>query len=563
VRETVHSLLLPLTLLALPAQADELPAGDTVTEAVVVDLTGSGLDAMADFVPALVPGDIALDPVSDGYSGLYGYCYLGGWGYALSDAWVSVEVVDAALTPGDDVLGLEAELSVHINDASDPFALDLEFECGDTNCVGYVEPFTTLVETTVELDIIDVDGVPTLDATVGALDLDYSDLDGSDIVLDDCAVGTAETILNYIGVSMYDLILDQAGDAIDDAVADLGPEIEEALEDAFSSANINEDVEVGETVMHVELYPSTVDIDPSGLRLTMAGSMAVDDVADCVADWDPGSSTYVDGPVPDPGDWPSSITDPHVVALLSDDIGNQALYGLWRGGLLCYEITEELTGFPLDTSILGLLAGEAFDALFEESASLEIATRPVVAPTLGFTGEHDVDVLIDELGLDFVAELDHRSTRVLALDLDGAVGVDLTLDEATGTLAVGVDLDGESLQPTVRHNEFAPEANADIEENFAGVFDTLVSGVVSGLVGDLSFNLPSFEGLGLTALDAEGHGNESDWLGVYTEVGPVSYEGGCDDEGGCESGCAAGGRAPGRVLLLVLPLALMGLRRRP
>jgi len=563
VGETVHSVLLPLTLLALPAQAAELPAGETVTEAVVVDLTGSGLDAMLDFVPALVPQALDLDPISDGYDGLYGYCYLGGWGYSLADAWVAVEVVDAALTPGDDVLDLQAELLVHVNDATDPFALDLEFECGDTSCEGHVEPFTVLVETTVELDIIEVDEVPTLDATVGKLSLDYSDLDGSDIQLEDCAVGTAETILNYIGVSLYDLILDQAGDAIDDAVADLGPEIEEVLDDAFSSANIDEDVEVGETVMHVELYPSAVDIDPSGLRLTMAGATTVDEVADCVAEWDPGSSTYVDGPVPEPGDWPSSISDPHLVALLSDDLGNQALYGLWRGGLLCYEITEELTGFPLDTTILGLLAGEAFDPLFPESAPLAIATRPVVAPTLGFTGEHDVDVVIEELGLDFVAELDHRSTRILALDLDGAVGVDLDLDGATGALSVEVDLDGDSLQPTVRQNELAPGADADIEANFAGVFDTLVSGVVSGLVGDLSFNLPSFEGLGLTSLDAEGHGDETDWLGVYSEVGSVDYEGGCDDDGGCDSGCAAGGRAPGRTLLLLLPLALVGLRRRP
>ena len=71
------------------------------------------------------------------------------------------------------------------------------------------------------------------------------------------------------------------------------------------------------------------------------------------------------------------------------------------------------------------------------------------------------------------------------------------------------------------------------------------------------------EGLGLTDLAFSTTGEESDWLTILAGVGVVTYGAeGCDDSGGCESGCASG-RIPSRTFwLLIVPLGLVGLRRR-
>ena len=561
------ALLLTSPLLAsLPASAGALHApGAVISGAAHADITPQGFEALSALLPGLVPTGLEIPAVGDSYGGLLDQCWLGGYEYNLSGGVVDIGIVDVSLVPQTGYLQLDADLQIAVNSVSSPLSLLLSVECIDTTCDGYVDPFDASISTTLALQVVEVDGVRTLDAQVGAIDLSYS-LAAEDIHIEDCWIGTMEEVLGFFGLSVFDLILPLVEDQLAGAVGDFAPEIEALVEDAFSQVVIQQTLDLGGAQANLELYPSTVDIQTSGVRLTLDGYMDAVAAAECVADFDPGGSLATPSAAPPIGSAPSGIgADYHAGILLSDDFGNQALYSLWRAGLLCYTVDESADiGIPISTSLLGLLAGDAFDELFPESVPMVIQTRPKVAPTLAFGGEHDVGVVVEELGLEFYGELDHRQAQVLAVDLDALAGVDLSLDGATGQLAIGVALTGEDVVPTVTANEFAPDTSADIEASFSGVFDSLVGTLISGLVGDLAFALPSFSGFGLTSLEVAGAGTDADWMGAYAGLGPVSYESaGCDEGGGCDMGCASGSRAPGSGWLVVgLPLALAGLRRR-
>ena len=120
------------------------------------------------------------------------------------------------------------------------------------------------------------------------------------------------------------------------------------------------------------------------------------------------------------------------------------------------------------------------------------------------------------------------------------------LDGASGNLAINVDLDPTKFTPTVSYNEIQPAGNASIESRFGGLLSTVLDSVVGGMLQDLSFALPSFSGLGVTDLDVAAAGDDSDWLGAYAWLGPVSYgDGSCGGCGGSDtgggSGCSGGG----------------------
>ncbi len=559
------SLLIPLVLAAgaPTAAAGQHPAGATINNAVVIDITPQGFDSILELVPGLVPSGLEIPEIGDEYEGVLDQCYLGGYAYGVEGGMVDIAIVDASLVPQTGYLALDADIQISVNSSSDPMELYYELECLGDSCDTWVDPFLANMQTTIAMTV--VDGV--LDAQIGSVDVSY-DLSGDDIHLSGCAIGTVEDILNWFGISLFDLLLPLVEDQLLSAVADFGPEIEALLEDAFSAAVLQEEIDLGGVVAELELYPSSVDIQPAGMRLAMDGSMDTSSPADCIAPYDTGGSLRTTTSPPGIASVPAGVTPGyHAGLMLSDDFGNQLMYSVWRGGLLCYSILpgDDTLPIPVDTGLLGLLAGDSFDELFPEPQPMILQTRPKAPPTMDYLSGHDIGIAVNQLGLEFYGELDHRKALVLAADIDADAGIDLVLDGATGELAIGVALSGDDVYTTVTDNEFVPEANADIEASFGDVFDSLVGTLIGGLVGDLAFALPAIEGLGLTTLEFAPTGSESDWLGGYAALGVVEYGGaGCDESGGCDMGCASGSRAPGSGwLLLGLPLALAGLRRRP
>ena len=572
-----------LLLVATPLAHATVYAGDTPIEgAVHVDVTPAGFDAMAGAIPLLAPSDLPIDGVSDGYGGLFDQCWLGGYSFDVGNLNIGLEFDEVSLTPNTGYLDASLRLYVSISDEASPFYLDTMLECIESSCDAWVDPFEVNVLTTVALEIVDdPEGNPLLDATFGELEFDYA-LSGDDVTIDDCAIGTVLDVFDFIGIDLIDLILPSVSGALDDAVGDLAPTLEETVEDAFSAAVIEQELDLQGSSVFLAVQPGDVQITPEGMRLSLDGFTDVEDAADCISEWDDGTFNAVDSAPPAIGTAPAGIEGDHAAGiLLADEFGNQLLYSVWKTGLLCYTVDDEL-GFPIDTSILGLLAGDAFKPLFPDAKPMIIETRPQAAPTLAFAGDNDVNILVKGLGLDFMAELDHRKARVLAMDLEVDAGVDIAFDGASGGLAVEIDLGSDAIRANVAENDFAPDSTEGIEESFSTVFNGLVGGILGDALGDLSFSLPGFSGIGLTAMTIAPAGDSGDWLGGFAWLGEVSYAstgcaedgslacgdaegGGCTDaEGaGCEGGgCTAAPRSQRRWLWLAFPALLTVLRRR-
>ncbi len=558
-----------LALLATsPLHAETLPPGAVIDEALSATVSKEGLDAIGGLASSLVPGDLPVDDIAQSVDLLV--CEPGIW---MSNIRVDMALSYLDITPvstgaeDEARLDIEAGLDIAINDPVDRFSLLLDYCLGDSDCPGYVEPFPVTVRTSLSMKILeDAEGNPTMDATLGELSYELG-LDASNDLKLDCGIQTLEEVLGYLGISLYDFVFDLAVGQLDSTLGDLTAELEPAIEDAFAAASYSDEVELLDGVsLSVQLFPSAVRSSDTGLQLVFGGALDAP-ASECVAAYDPGGFQATESALPEP------TGAAHLEAALADEFANQALYALWRSGLLCYDL-DDLQGLSLDTSLLGLLAGDAFDTLFEEAAPITMSTRPRKSPVAVYGGESDIGVAVEDLGLDIYAEIDGRSARVLGLDLGLDLGVDLDFDDSTGELGVLINLDPERFDVGVGANEYAPGTDPDIAENFAGVFDSFVGPLIDGLVGDsLAFALPAFEGVGLTDLDIHPEGEYGDWLGLDAIIGETTYglEGGlgCDEDGnitGCESGgcgggcSSAGGRS--RVMLFLFPLALAFVRRR-
>ncbi len=292
-----------------------------------------------------------------------------------------------------------------------------------------------------------------------------------------------------------------------------------------------------------------------------------------MADLDPGAIQLSGGARP------LSTANPpgtHLAAHVAQDLLDQALYASWRAGLLCQEISEEagidLAGLALDTSLLGLLAGPSYQALFPEPAPMLIRTAPQLPPRASIGGDHALQVELEGLGVDFFADLDGRTARVLGIGLDGAIGIDVPFDPATGALSVGVDLGGESLSASLTSDPFVPDAE-QIADDLGATLSSLLDTVLAGLLGDtLAFPLPAISGIGVTQLGTATSGPDQDWLAVQGSVGTVGYEAsdacGCGEGkdpkaegcGDCDTGCAVAG--PGAAGWLALAVGVLLRRRR-
>lgn len=530
--------------LALSAHAAEWPAGETVPEAAAAHLTEAGLLKAGRLLPAVVPSEPIPIPDTGDSSSIYAY--------SLTGAWVAFSIDGASLRPSDGYLDVMLDGHAWLNDSADPFTLSYSVLGAGEDCDGWVDPFNFHVEVPVGL-VVNPD--TTVDATVMDVQVDLS-LDGDDIQLS-CAIGVVEQVLNAFGWSMYDLIIDLASGQIEDKIREQIPTIEESIEDALNAARVDTEVDVGGVMLDVKIDPHAITITPDGLVMVFQGSMGAQ-ASECVAEWDPGHAVAVTSDVPAIADDPPGT---EIGILLSDDLANQALYSLWRGGLLCYDLTpdsDELP-IPMDTSLLGILAGDAFDELFPETAPILLRTVPRHPPEVDYAGAHDLDVIIDELGVEVFAPIDYRMAHPLAVDLTVDAGVDLELDGTTGDLAVLVDMSEDALEATVVSNEYVPAATADIEENFSETIVGLLGPLLGTALGDLAFTLPSYEGLGLATLEAEPFGAQSDWLALWATVDDVPYGG---EATGCGSEGATCSSAPGRTAWLLALLGLAAVRRR-
>ena len=469
---------------------------------------------------------------------------------------------------------LDIDVLVQINDANNPFYLSTSLICIPSTCDGYVEPFIANITGKVFLNLVDLDGDGRneMDAVIEDIEYNYDDLFDEKINLDYCPIGFIEWLSNIFGGSLIEWVVSFIEPELDNAVSEALPELEEAIEDAFLATQVNERFDLDGTLVDMDLSPSDLSIAPTGLQFNIKSAISTPSQAQCINLYDSGASSSTSGSAPPIG---SVLEGMHIGAIASDDFVNQLLYTLWRGGLLCYTIDEEI--FALDTNILNLLSGDAFIELLPETVPMEIVTDPKKPPTLNMNTNADMAIDIQELGLNFITEVDERQAIVLKVNLATDVGINIPFDETTGQMKLEVDLDTDRFVTTIAENDFVPDASQSIEDNFAGQLDTILDVVdIEGLIGDLNIVLPSISGFGVTQSEIAPAGAPEIDAGFYASLGSTPYTSGCTiDEGGgcnadteaagCDEGCSSNHSSHNRYAVQVLYglfIVCLAIRRR-
>lgn len=550
-----------LILLFGSAQAQSLAAEEALPEAIDIQVSEAGLGALADALPALLPVEpLELEDLED-ETGLG--CL--GYRYALQNMFVEIEIGSASLRAEPGQLMLDIDVRMSVNEPSDPFQMELEAICLiDEACDGHILPFDMSVSAPLSLSVVGDPGSRSLQASVGTLAIDH-DLSSQELQVG-CGINEIEFVLNIFGTSIFDLVIG----LFESTLVDL---IDGPLNDALVALSLQEIVELGDAALEIRLQPEGVEISDAGLELVLA-TQFLGEPHPCVEAFDPGSIPLSGGPRPQNTENPPGT---HLAAHVAQDMVDQALYAAWRSGLLCQEISEDagidLAGLSLDTSLLGLVAGESYRELFPEAAPLLIRTSPQQPPRAVVGGDHALGMELEGLGLDFFAELDGRMARVLGVGIEGPLGVDVPFDAKTGELSVAIDLGEESLSASLTGDPFVPDAE-QIADGLGDTLSGLLDTVLSGLLGDtLAFPLPSFEGIGVTSLETDTSGAQQDWLAVRGSVGATSYPAsdacGCGEKdpygkggGECDTGCSVAGPGVAGWLALIVGVALRRRRDR-
>lgn len=577
-------LMLLLVVLAAPAHAQWEP-GHQFTQGLTLDVTAEGFAALGDAAPALIPSTVELPTDSNGYN-LYeadsGTCCdpITDWicwtcweyEFAIWNGWLTIDLSDLTLEPRDGRLALSTDATITVARSWDPMYIYGYGEAGindvgvsldvDTTCQAYTDPFEVGLGASVYLDVVNGPDGRRLEATIPHLDWSHG-ISGNDLHLSDCFLGDLIDFIQdtggLVGFDPIGEVIDLLEGTIDDQIQAMAPELEAVIEDAFAQARVEESVDLGESILDVTVEPWDVEVAPAGARLTMAGAIDAD-LHPCVADV--AGSLETGGVVPPIGVAPSGVVSPHHLgAIVSDDFANSGLYAAWRAGLLCYDLAGS-SDLPLNTSLLSLLSDEAYGDLFPEQKPVRIATRPGAPPEAFPQGAHDMNVEVTQLGVDMYAELDYRQARMLGTDVETEVGIDFSFDDQTGDLLLDIAFDPGRIDAVIAYDEITPEHDAEIEESFGAVFDSLMGPLLGGFLEDVTFPLPSVQGFGVSSLEYAPAGAQGRFFGLYGTVGEVSYEnsGGCGESAACDGGCATGGG--GGALIALCPALLVLLRRR-
>lgn len=565
--------LLYLLAFASPAFANH-PPGEAIVPAVAVDITPSAFAQVTAIAADLIPASITIPDVR--LEGSEETCLIWCWNwyeYLLTTAGldVAINLDHFDLVPETGRLRLDVQVDLNVASAQNPGNLYAYGEVIDLisvteDCDVWLDPTPISVSTVVDASLVN----GQVDFNIRPIDIN---LDISQLHIEGCLFGdildlidVINDIVGFFGFDIYQIIADAAEPLVENQINALLPQIESTLEQAFGALTIETSVPLGDSSITISVEPSQLDITPAGMRLGLAGSVAPDGPpAPCISRYRHNGSIATPGTPPDIGAGQDVYF--HMLGVyVDDDFVNEALFSVWYGGLLCFTLDSSASSgldlpIALDTSLLNLLTAGGYDDLFPTAAPLVINTRPTKPPVGSFSGAHDIDATLDGMGVDLLAELDGRLSRVAGLELAAEAGVDLTFDDFTGNLAVGVAFNPDDLDFQMVFNDLRPENSDKLVASLGGLIGTVVGPLLDGLTGGLAFPLPAINGLGIQEIFIDPAGPQGDFMGLYTTVGTVRYTNDTTDcTSGCSTGCQQGSR-PG--MFWAAPLALLvALRRR-
>ncbi len=591
------------------AAAGTLAPGQALDEALAIHLTKAGLARVGDGLEGLVPERF---PISDiGGELVCDAADASPLSYQLDtmELLIDVQQVDIATSDG------RLDLTLYLTVGSTPAELLVAGDC------------------TLLTDLDEVCGVelPTTAATFhlgtameltpqGAIRTDVDDLSlwispvGNP--LSDCTLASAVgTLLGQDEGFIANLITGLVGPALDGAA----PDIEEALDGALEALTIEQDISLGDAELSLELYPSELRLDDSGLLIGLGARSAVTPLSDCVPAG-AGSPTRAPG-WPDIGEtaWGGALAY-DAGLFVNGDFIDHLLWSIWASGLLCVDVgdyTADL-GIDIDTEFLGTLFGEDFQALFPEAAPATLRAFSTEQPRVVFDDDIPLALDLADFGLETIAELDGRRVRINKIALADDIGLDPGI--RSDAVAPELLLDLADLRFSEPVNEYTPAGYSEgLADFLPTIFDQLGLGdTTDGLLP--SFSIPDFYGMGIETvfwlpdeaaqwqggflvLDVDevqplelegcsgaglgcgagdsglegvsfeellGCGAEGDPLGCGTEGGGCASDGGgCASDGGCgdSAACTTQGRRriywPGtRMMMFGFMLSVIALRRR-
>lgn len=552
---------LVLALVPLTGSAQEYwGPEERIEESVSLQLTDEGLDQLGAAAALLVPdllGDALGDLTGDEIAG-------------FTDIRIGLEVDRIAVDPKPRrpaTIDITVDAVLDISDSVEPARGDLigcpvEFYAADI-------PATITLRTSIAV-------ISLPDGSRGFnVDLSVSDIeifpDQGDISIDSSG-GWGCDILTTLIDALANILVANLPAALSGTINETLDGLEPDLEEALGALNLSEELELLGKTLALELQPKQVFSSADGLDIQLSSLFYAPVEDKCFDDVDPGGGLKTDTPVPPVSALPRGT---QLTAFASDDLLHQAVYAAGRGGLLCLTVDKELLGdslpLELDTSLISLFGGEGYDVILPETKPIVIETKPNKLPTVRFDGPKPITAEIRDFGLNFMGDLDFRTARLVAMEVDADVGVGLTFDGTTGDLGIDLNPDDLELRLEVVPDVLVAGSESGFVDGLGGLVDQLVGPLLGDALGDPLFTLPSFEGIGVVDIALGPGGAQGDWLALDAEMGPVTYGSedgglGCGDEGGDEEGCgggcsSSGGRLAGGLGLL-LPLWALRRRRR-
>lgn len=550
--------LLVAFVIAAPtsARSDLLPAGDFVDEAVALDINASFFSFLLDEVlasvpPTLVVGATAPAEVID--------LWLCGQDYWIENLTIYTEFHVAAIQSTSAGFKLVLTFDLAVNTPGNPAWIVLD-GCIDDACGLWVDPAQVHVELPFDLSLsTNAAGEPFVDLEFGALQQDITDAMISNMAMGSCALTSINAWwMENVGEDLIDTMIGEAIGEIDGTITGKLDELEVQAEEALQALWISGETVLLEVPVLYEIEPTAIQHSFEGLRIVLGGRVDAAK-APCISALDPGGSLRTASPTPEHYDngW-------HIRSLLGDELINQGLYGVWRGGVLCFEASQ-LGDTSLTTSMLALLLGEVFEQEvgrlmpYAGDSPVLIRTMPWNPPRARFDGAHDIMIEVIDLDIEFYVPLLDRWSRLTAVTIDIVAGIDLELTPE-GAMKIDVALLDDAFVPAVTYDELSPAIGDALLDNFGSILDIAIGAIAGDALGggELLLPLPTVGGLGLADMYTEPDGLQLDFLSGYYAIGPSEgggelatgcADGGCGDEGGgCadgEEGCALGGEGCG------------------
>ena len=540
-------------LLAAPVSAqDTLPPGSPIADGVSLDITEDGFAHILGLVGDFLPPDLTVGsvPAQEIVDLLFCQETL-----TLDNLVIHSAINSMTIDGTPTALILRADLDLWINTPDDPAIVTLG-GCIDYVCLLHTDPANIILDIPMTLELSANDaGDPFIDVTFGALSHNIEAAMANTVHMTGCGIGEINEFLSDFGLNIFDLVIAQFVTEIETTLVDTMAGLEETVEDALGALWLSDTTAVLDTELSYDIHPTEVQHNDMGLRLVLGGSVSAP-AHQCISRYDDGSgSAYTASALPGMTPTVPGGPDPyHLAALLSDDLVNQGFFAAWQGGVLCF-VVEDLGSAALTTTYLGLLVGlDAEERLTEilgtdDEVPMLVRTVPETPPVAWFDGEHDIDLDVIGLNIQFYPVLLDRFANLASVAIDVHAGVDIGLapDDA---LQIDRILDTENLDPRVTYNEIAPDLNPILEENFTNFAGVVIDTVAGSLLEGMAFGLPTVSGQGLVGLDVLPVGASAsllDFMGAYATLGETTggeSSGGCDscgDGGGCADCSGEGG----------------------